>query len=82
LSWYVKVLGEHISSLDKKLDELTVFTKEMSTRKKVTDIASTSGRKSEVQIVLTHVQRPPKIQDFKFKSLNDLEELLDKSYLV
>jgi len=75
---YVKVLGEHISSLDKKLDELTVFTKEMSTSKKVTDIASTSGRKSEARIVLTHVQRPPEIQDFKFKSLNDLEELLDK----
>ncbi|XP_070035991.1 uncharacterized protein [Nicotiana tomentosiformis] len=50
----------------------------MSTSKKTTDIASTSGSKSEPQIVLTHVQRPPDIQDFKFKSLNDLEELLDK----
>ncbi|XP_075103464.1 uncharacterized protein LOC142178045 [Nicotiana tabacum] len=42
------------------------------------DIASTSKSKSEAQTVLTHIQRPPEIQDFKFKSLNDLEELLDK----
>ncbi|XP_075084901.1 uncharacterized protein LOC107780792 [Nicotiana tabacum] len=50
----------------------------MSTSKKTTDIASTSGSKSEPQIVRTHVQRHPEIQDFKFKSLNDLEELLDR----
>jgi len=72
LSLYVKVLGEQISFLDKKLDNLTVLIKEMSTSKKITDIASTSGSKSEPQIVVTHIQRPPEIQDFKFKSFNDL----------
>ncbi|XP_070046305.1 uncharacterized protein [Nicotiana tomentosiformis] len=44
----------------------------------MTDIASTSGSKSEPQIVVTHIQRPPDIQDFKFKSFVDLEEFLDK----
>ncbi|KAG5600300.1 hypothetical protein H5410_031670 [Solanum commersonii] len=43
-----------------------------------TNIASTSESKAEV--VPTHVQRPPGIQDFKFKSLNDLKELLDKKF--
>ncbi|KAG5579989.1 hypothetical protein H5410_050616 [Solanum commersonii] len=41
-----------------------------------TNLASTSEGKLEV--VLTHVQRRPEIQYFKFGSLNDLEELLDK----
>nr|XP_016480690.1 PREDICTED: uncharacterized protein LOC107801814 [Nicotiana tabacum] len=50
----------------------------MSTKKTLTDIASSSGSKSEPQIVVTHIQRPPDIQDFKFKSFGDLEELLDK----
>nr|XP_016469924.1 PREDICTED: uncharacterized protein LOC107792247 [Nicotiana tabacum] len=50
----------------------------MSTNKGTIDIASTSGSKSNDQAVLTHFQRPPEIQDFKFKSLEDLTELLDK----
>ncbi|XP_070045086.1 uncharacterized protein [Nicotiana tomentosiformis] len=67
-----------ISFLDKKLDDLTVLIKDMSTSKNITDITSTSGSKSGSQIVHTHIQRPPEIQDFKFKSFGDLEELLDK----
>ncbi|XP_070040009.1 uncharacterized protein [Nicotiana tomentosiformis] len=43
------------------------------------DIASTSGIKSDTQIILTHVQRPTEIQDFKFKLFTDLEELFDKT---
>ncbi|XP_070045638.1 uncharacterized protein, partial [Nicotiana tomentosiformis] len=50
----------------------------MSTKRTLTDIASSSGSKSEPQIVVTHIQRPPHIQDFNFKSFGDLEELLDK----
>ncbi|KAG5619535.1 hypothetical protein H5410_004753 [Solanum commersonii] len=38
-----------------------------------TNVASTS--ESKVEVVPTHVQRPPEIQDFKFRSLNDFEEL-------
>uniref|UniRef100_A0A1S4B7Y5 CCHC-type domain-containing protein n=1 Tax=Nicotiana tabacum TaxID=4097 RepID=A0A1S4B7Y5_TOBAC len=50
----------------------------MSTNKGPTDIASTSGIKPVDQTVLTHVQRSPEVQDFKFKSLDDLADLLDK----
>ncbi|KAG5569976.1 hypothetical protein H5410_059742 [Solanum commersonii] len=60
---YVKVFGELISSLDRKLDELTVLIIQM--------------KLSELP---THVQRPPEIQDFVFKPLFDLEELLDKKF--
>ncbi|KAG5590786.1 hypothetical protein H5410_041300 [Solanum commersonii] len=42
------------------------------------DIASTSERKPTV--VSTHVQRPLEIQDFKFGSIKELEELLDKKF--
>ncbi|KAG5600862.1 hypothetical protein H5410_032232 [Solanum commersonii] len=45
---------------------------------KTSDTTSTSKGNSEAQIISTHVQRPPEIRDFKFKSLNDLEELLYK----
>nr|XP_033513040.1 uncharacterized protein LOC117277755 [Nicotiana tomentosiformis] len=78
LGLYVKILGEHIGSLDKKLDDLTILIKEMGTKKGPTDIASTSGSKTVDQNILTHIQRPPEIQDFKFKSLDDLAQLLDK----
>jgi len=78
LSLYVKVLGEHISSLDKKLDDLTILINNIKADIAKTNLASTSESKPEV--VLTHVQRPPEIQDFKFGSLNDFEELLDKKY--
>ncbi|KAG5610766.1 hypothetical protein H5410_022047 [Solanum commersonii] len=40
-----------------------------------TNFASTFERKPEV--VSTHVQRPPEIQDFKFGSVNNLEDLID-----
>ncbi|KAG5590787.1 hypothetical protein H5410_041301 [Solanum commersonii] len=45
-----------------------------------TDIASTSKRKPTV--ISTHVQRPLEIQDFKFGSVKELEELLDKKFLI
>ncbi|KAG5595416.1 hypothetical protein H5410_036648 [Solanum commersonii] len=79
LGLYVKVLGEHISSLDKKnLDELTALVIQIKNDVKTFDTTSTSKSNFEAHIVSTHVHRPPEIQDFKSKSLNDLEELLDK----
>ncbi|KAG5576928.1 hypothetical protein H5410_057062 [Solanum commersonii] len=78
LSLYVKVLGKHNSSLDKKLDDLTILIKDIKVDIAKTNLAFTSEGKPKV--VLTHVQRPPEIQDFKFGSLNDLEELLDKKF--
>ncbi|XP_070025110.1 uncharacterized protein [Nicotiana sylvestris] len=50
----------------------------MTIKRGPTDVASTSGSKTVDQVILTHVQRPPEIQDFKFKSLDDLAQLLDK----
>ncbi|KAG5598832.1 hypothetical protein H5410_030202 [Solanum commersonii] len=84
LSLYVKVLGEHISSPDKKLDNLTILIKDIKADMAranfvlTTDIASTFKRKPTV--VSTHVQRPFEIQDFKFGFAKELEELLDKKF--
>ncbi|KAG5576933.1 hypothetical protein H5410_057067 [Solanum commersonii] len=78
LSLYIKVLGEHISSLEKKLHDLTILIKDIKANIAKKTLASTSEGKHEV--VLTHVQRPLEIQDFKFGSLNDLEEILDKKF--
>ncbi|KAG5590678.1 hypothetical protein H5410_041192, partial [Solanum commersonii] len=84
LSLYVKVLGEHKSSVDKKLDDLTILIKDMKADMAkanpvlTIDIASTSERKPTV--VSTHVQRPLEIQDFKFGFVKELEELLVKKF--
>ncbi|KAG5632098.1 hypothetical protein H5410_003815 [Solanum commersonii] len=61
LGLYVNVLGEHISSLDKKLDELTALIIQIKTNLKTPEKASTSKQHSKLS---THVQRPPEIQDF------------------
>ncbi|XP_070020397.1 uncharacterized protein [Nicotiana sylvestris] len=50
----------------------------MTSKKGPTNVASISGSKTVDQAILTHVQRPHEIQDFKFKSLDDLAQLLDK----
>ena len=75
LSLYVKVLGEHISSLDKKLDELIILVKEFR-RSLQENIASTS--KTPLNVVPTHIQRPIDSTDFKVKTFSDLESLIDK----
>ncbi|KAG5572428.1 hypothetical protein H5410_062194 [Solanum commersonii] len=75
LGLYVKLLGEHISSLDKKLDELIALIIQIKMDLKPSEKASTSKQPSELS---TNVQRPPEIQDFIFKPLFDLEELLNK----
>ncbi|KAG5590577.1 hypothetical protein H5410_041091 [Solanum commersonii] len=71
LGLYVKVLGEHISSLNKKLDDLTILISQIKNNLKPSEQASTS-KQPDVPI-----QRPPEIHDFIFKPLYDLENLLD-----
>ncbi|KAG5579598.1 hypothetical protein H5410_050225 [Solanum commersonii] len=64
LGLYVKVLGEHIGSLDKKLDELTALVIQIKNNVKTFNKASTSKTKAEVDLIMaTPVQRPTKIFD-------------------
>ena len=75
MSLYVKVLGEHISSLDKKLDDLNNLVKEFQKAPKE-DKASTSKTLLDVP---THLQRPIDTSGFKVKSFyKEVEDLFDK----
>ncbi|KAG5598672.1 hypothetical protein H5410_030042 [Solanum commersonii] len=78
LGLYVKVIGEHICSLDKKLDNLThqiiQIDDKLKSAKQVSEQASTS-KQPDVPI-----QRPPEIQDFIVRPVHDLEGLLDKKF--
>ncbi|KAG5580723.1 hypothetical protein H5410_051350 [Solanum commersonii] len=74
LGLYLKVLGEHISSLDKKLDDLTILIGQIKNDLKPSEQAF-SSKQLDVPI-----QRPPEIRDFIFKPLYDIENLLDKKF--
>ena len=76
---YVKVLGEHISSLDKNLDDLTILIKQIYNNN-ISKITGTSETASSSKIVAVSIQRPPDIQDFQIKKFSYLEEILDKKF--
>ena len=83
MSLYVKVLGEHISSLDKKLDELIELVNKLSTQMNSSNIPSTSKITDEEGYILSKpcIQRPPEIEGFeKVSQLDQLEKLLDKKF--
>ena len=83
LSLYVKVLGEHISSLDKKPDKLIELVNKLSTQMNSSNIPSTSKITDKDKYILSKpcIQRPPKIDGFeKVSQLDQLEKLLDKKF--
>ncbi|KAG5615334.1 hypothetical protein H5410_015158 [Solanum commersonii] len=75
LGLYVKVIGEHICSLEKKLDNLTHLIIQIDDKLKSTKQVSEQASSSKQPDV--PIQRPPEIQDFILRPLHDLESLLD-----
>ena len=62
LGLYVKVIGEHICSLDKKLDSLSNLIVQIDSKLKSVKQVSEQASSSKQPDV--HIQRPPEIQDF------------------
>lgn len=67
---YISILGEYVVTIHEKLDKLIA---------KVQKIQQKDGKGKE-QIAITSFQPPPKVKEFKLKSLDDLEELLPRKF--
>ncbi|KAG5606112.1 hypothetical protein H5410_027604, partial [Solanum commersonii] len=78
LGLYVKVIGEHICSLDKKLDNLTNLIIQIDDKLKSVEQVSEQASTSKQPDV--PIQRPPEIQEFILRPLHDHESLLDKKF--
>ncbi|KAG5609427.1 hypothetical protein H5410_020708 [Solanum commersonii] len=74
LGLYVKVLGEHISFLDKKLDDLTILIGQIKNDLKPSEQASSS---KQLDVL---IQRPPEIQDLSLNHSLILKIFLIKSF--
>ncbi|KAG5571209.1 hypothetical protein H5410_060975 [Solanum commersonii] len=78
LGLYVKVIGEHICSLDKKLDSLSNLIVQIDNKLK--SVKQVSKQVFSSKQPDFHIQRPLEIQDFILRPLYDLENLLDKKF--
>ncbi|KAG5630265.1 hypothetical protein H5410_001982 [Solanum commersonii] len=70
----VKVIGEHISSLDKKLDDLTTLIVQIKSDLKSSEQTFTSKQLD------VHIQRPLEIQEFFLNPYMILKNFLRKSF--
>ncbi|KAG5577445.1 hypothetical protein H5410_057579 [Solanum commersonii] len=80
LGLYVKVIGEHICSLDKKLDSLSNLIVQIDNKLK--SDKQISNKASSQKKLDVHIQRPPEIVTLFLDLYTNLENLLDKKFSI